>query len=316
MTTALVVGVSGQDGSLLSKFLLEKGSRVIGASRDPFASSMKNLETLSITSDIELVTMVPEDISSVFAVVQRYQPDEIYFLSGQSSVGLSFTLPLETINSFVQSTLSILEVCRQVNPKIRQYHAGSSECFGDIREGAAAEDYPFNPMSPYAVGKASAYWLVKNYRAAYGLHASTGILFNHESTLRPERYVTQKIVRSALAISEGRQDRLELGRLDIRRDWGWAPEYVEAMWKITQQNDASDYVVATGKSHTLQQFVEVVFQEVGLDWNEHVVVSERHMRPADIQHSCGDASSIKRYLDWEAVTTMPQVARNMVNGVL
>ena len=227
--TALICGVSGQDGSYLARLLLSKGYLLWGTSRDAQGSSLSNLRTLGIREQVNMLSVVPEDFRSVFTAIKKSSPDEIYFLAGQSSVGLSFDQPAETIESVVIGTLNVLDACRMSDKAIRFYHAGSSECFGDSKGRPANEQTPFNPRSPYAVAKASAFWLVDNYREAYGLFACTGMLFNHESPLRPARFVTQKIVQAAKRISKGSKEKLMLGRLDISRDWGWAPEYVEAM---------------------------------------------------------------------------------------
>jgi GDPmannose 4,6-dehydratase len=231
--------------------------------------------------------------------VKAAQPDEVYFLAGQSSVGLSFEQPAETIQSFTLGTLNVLEACRMIDKPIRQYHAGSSECFGDTGGVPATEKTPFNPRSPYAVAKASAYWLVNNYREAYGLYACTGILFNHESPLRPHRFVTQKIIQAAKRIAAGSSEVLELGRLDIVRDWGWAPDYVEAMWLMLQQDKPEDYLIATGESYALEDFVYASFNNVALNWKDHVRQSGQLYRPTDIGISCADPSKAQKGLGWK-----------------
>jgi GDPmannose 4,6-dehydratase len=242
---ALICGVGGQDGSYLARFLLTKGYVVFGTSRDAQGASFRNLHALGIAKQVSTLSMVPEDFRSVFMAVKTAMPDEIYYLAGQSSVGLSFDQPAETIQSAVLGTLNMLEAARMADKQIRLYHAGSSECFGDTDGKAADESTPFNPRSPYAVAKASAFWLVNNYREAYDLYACTGILFNHESPLRPAHFVTQKIVAAAKRIAAGSDEVLTLGRMDIARDWGWAPEYVEAMWRMLQQEHPDDFVIAT-----------------------------------------------------------------------
>jgi GDPmannose 4,6-dehydratase len=226
---ALICGVSGQDGSYLAQLLLRKGYVVWGTSRDAQGSSFGNLSRFGIKDQVLHLSMAPEDFRSVLVALKKSSPDEIYYLAGQSSVGLSFEQPAETMQSITFGALNILEGCRMLDKKPRLYHAGSGECFGDTKGSPANELTSFNPMSPYAVAKSSAHWLVNNYRNAYDMYACNGILFNHESPLHPERFVTQKIIQSAKRIAGGSDEKLKLGRLDIFRDWGWAPEYVEAM---------------------------------------------------------------------------------------
>ena len=221
---ALICGVGGQDGSYLARLLLAKGYEVWGTSRDAQMASFSNLEHLGIRQSITLRSMAPKDFRSVVKVLYDCEPDEVYFLSSQSSVGLSFEQPAETLESICIGTLNLLEGIRMLRKPARLYHAGSSECFGSVAQAAADESTPFSPRSPYAVAKSSAHWLVQNYREAYGLFACNGVLFNHESPLRPPRFVTRKIVSAASRIARGSSERLALGRLDIIRDWGWAPE--------------------------------------------------------------------------------------------
>jgi len=311
---ALICGVSGQDGSYLARFLLGKGYVVVGTSRDAQGSSFRNLYTLGITGQVQTLSMVPEDFRSVFMAVKQAMPNEIYYLAGQSSVGLSFEQPAETIQSVVLGTLNMLEACRMFDKRIRLYHAGSSECFGDTDGKAAQEDTPFNPRSPYAVAKASAFWLVNNYREAYDLYACTGILFNHESPLRPARFVTQKIVAAAGRIAAGAEETLILGRMDIARDWGWAPEYVEAMWLMLQQDRPEDFVIATGETSSLQDFVSQAFSVFGLDWRDHVQQSEALFRPTDLTISRADPTKAHRKLGWRASVLMPHVVQLMIEG--
>lgn len=310
---ALVCGVTGQDGSYLARLLLDKGYQVWGTSRDAQASSLANLETLAISHRVDLLSMAPNDFRSVLTALDRSDPDEIYYLAGQSSVGLSFEQPAETLESMVSGVLNLLEVIRLRKKAVKLYNAGSSECFGDTLTIAANEETPFCPRSPYAVAKASAHWLVTNYREAYGLYACNGILFNHESALRPKRFVTQKIIQTANRIATGSDERLTLGRLDICRDWGWAPEYVDAMWRMLQQETPGDFVIATGETHSLADFVSAAFAIYDLDWKEHVDVSETLFRPSDIQRSLGNPTKAAQLLGWQAVSRMPDVVRLMSN---
>jgi GDPmannose 4,6-dehydratase len=311
---ALICGISGQDGSFLARFLLSKGYQVFGTSRDAQGSSFSNLTRLGIKDQIHFLSMVPEDFRSVLVSLRKSSPDEVYYLAGQSSVGLSFEQPAETIQSISLGMLNILEACRMINEDIRIYHAGSSETFGDTKGNPGSESTPFHPVSPYAVAKASAFWLVDNYRNAYNLFACTGILFNHESFLRPNRFVTQKIISSVKRIAAGSKETLELGRLDISRDWGWAPEYVEAMWLMLQQSDPEDFVIATGETNLLKDFVAVAFDQFGLNWENYVTQNEEFMRPTDILISVGDPSKAYQKMGWKAKSKMRDVVKLMIEN--
>lgn len=297
---ALICGVGGQDGAYLARFLLGKGYEVVGTSRDATSMTRLGLRTLEIEGRVQLVSMAPNDFRSVLQTVTRVAPDEIYNLAGQTSVGLSFDQPVETIESIAIGALNLLEAVRFVDRPIRLYNAGSSECFGDTGGQPATEATPFQPRSPYAVAKACAHNLVANYREAYQMHACTGILFNHESPLRPERFVTQKIVRAACRIANGSGESLSLGNLDINRDWGWAAEYVEVMWLMLQQEQLQDYVIATGRSVSLEYFVARAFESVGLAWRDHVKLDSTLLRPSDIRYGAADPSHAARILGWQA----------------
>lgn len=310
--TALICGVSGQDGAYLAQLLLSKGYQVWGTSRDAQRNSFSNLRRLGILADIQLVSMDVEEFRSVWMTLKNSSPDEIYFLSGQSSVGLSFELPVETIQSFTIGILNLLEAVKMMSYPIKVYHAGSSESFGDTLGVAATEYTPFQPRSPYALAKASATWLVNNYREAYHLYACTGILFNHESPLRPDRFVTQKIIQTAKRIAAGSSEKLTLGRMDISRDWGWAPEYVEAMWLMLQQDEPEDFLIATGKSFTLEEFVAFAFSQLGLDWKDHVEQSPDLMRPTDLAISKANPDKAAQKLGWRASKSMEQVIEGML----
>lgn len=310
---ALIIGVSGQDGSLLADLLLREGYEVVGTSRDHEVSDFSRLATLGIRDRVRLTSVVTSDFRSVLTALQQFEPDEIYNLAGQTSVGMSFLYPVETFDSILIGTMNVLECIRLMGKRVRFYSAGSSECFGNT-QGPANEESPFRPRSPYATAKAAAHYAVANYREAYGLFSSTGILFNHESPLRPPRFVTQKIVTAAARISAGSPERLRLGNLNIRRDWGWADEYVRAMWLMLQAESPADFVVATGEEHTLQEFVELAFSLLGLDWRAHVDVDESLFRPSDINHSCGDASKALSELGWIAETRFGAVVEKLVNA--
>lgn len=312
---ALICGVGGQDGAYLAQLLLRKGYEVWGSSRDAQVTDFRNLRRLGLAGQVQLCSMAPTDFRSVLSALTRSAPDEVYFLAGQSSVGLSFEQPVETLESISVGTLNMLEAIRFLGGKIKLYHASSSECFGDVGQRPANEDTPFHPRSPYAVAKASAHWMVANYREAYGLYACSGILFNHESPLRPARFVTRKIVDSALRIANGSTEKLQLGRLDIVRDWGWAPEYVDAMWRMLQQERAEDFVIATGVSVSLQEFVKEVFASLGLKADEHVVSERQLYRPSDIAWSQGNANRARERLGWVAQIKMPELAKRLVAEV-
>uniref|UniRef100_UPI0040576B7F GDP-mannose 4,6-dehydratase n=1 Tax=Candidatus Electrothrix sp. TaxID=2170559 RepID=UPI0040576B7F len=314
MKTALISGASGQDGAYLAGLLLEKGYRVYGASRDAQSCSFSNLHHLGIRKQVKTVSLAINDFRSVLQVLQGTEPDEVYNLAGQSSVGLSFEQPVETLESISAAALNFLEAIRFTGRDIRFYNAGSSECFGDTSGSKADEETPFRPRSPYAVAKASAHWIVANYREAYDLFACTGILFNHESPLRPERFVTGKIIAAACRIAAGSNEQLQLGNMDIRRDWGWAPEYVEAMHLMLQQETPQDYVIATGTSRYLEEFVALAFEAVGLDWHDHVVSDPTLLRPADIREGCGNPGKAEREMGWKARFALEDVVREMVRA--
>ena len=307
MKTALICGISGQDGAYLAQLLLSKNYAVYGTSRDIYVANWNSLKLLGIYDKVNLVSMSPVDFRSVLEVFNKCKPDEVYYLAGQTSVALSFEQPVETIQSIVLGTLNMLEACKMSHKKIKLYNAGSSECFGDIKETPANEETSFSPQSPYAVGKASSYWLVSNYRNAYNLFACTGILFNHESPLRPARFVTQKIVQTAIRIAGGSDEKLTLGRLDIIRDWGWAPDYVDAMWRMLQEPESTDFVIATGQSCSLEYFVSKVFMYFNLDWKDHVLQDSKFFRPSELKISRADPSKAMKLLNWKATKNIEEV---------
>jgi GDPmannose 4,6-dehydratase len=313
---ALICGVSGQDGAYLAQLLLAKGYEVYGTSRDVLARRFEGLVSLGIRNSVKLLSMALNDFHSVMCVLKAVTPDEIYNLAGQTSVGLSFEQPVETMESIAIGTLNLLEAIRfQVKP-VRFYQAGTSECFGDLVETAADETTPFRPCSPYAIAKSAAIWQVANYRAAYGLKACSGILFNHESPLRPERFVTKKIVAAACRIAQGSNEKLSLGNTAIERDWGWAPEYVEAMWLMLQQNEPDDYVIATGETHSLEEFIDIAFTRVGLKWRDHVVRDPQLLRPMDFAVGKANPSKARYKLGWQAKLRLKDVVERMVDAQL
>jgi GDPmannose 4,6-dehydratase len=314
MKKALICGISGQDGAYLAKLLLEKGYSVCGTSRDAQMSTFNNLTRLGIRDSVKLESMSLNDFRSVLQVLAKIKPDEVYNLAGQTSVGLSFEQPVETLESIATGTLNLLEAIRFTGGKIKLYNASSSECFGDTGGKAAEESTPFHPRSPYAVAKATAFWEVANYREAYDLFACSGILFNHESPLRPQRFVTQKIVSIACRIAAGSPEKLQLGDISVQRDWGWAPEYVEAMYLMLQQSEPDDYVIATGESHALKEFVAQAFATLGLDWEEHTVIDTSLYRPTEIALGKGNPAKAKEKLGWQAKYKMHDVVKMMVEA--
>lgn len=312
MKRALICGVGGQDGSYLARLLLDKGYVVFGASRDAQASTFPNLRKVGVIDQVKLLSIALNDFRSVFQALRKIRPDEIYNLAGQSSVGLSFEQPVETMESISTATLNLLEAIRFSGDEIKLYNAGSGECFGDSGDVACNENHPFKPRSPYGVAKAAAFWQVANYREAYNLFACTGVLFNHESPLRPERFVTKKIVASASRIANGSEEVLFLGDLSISRDWGWAPEYVEAMWMMLQQTTPQDFVIATGTNSTLEELVDVAFSELNLNWRDHVRVDPQFFRPTDLKMNRADPERALSILGWAARSTMRDVVKRMI----
>jgi GDPmannose 4,6-dehydratase len=309
---ALICGISGQDGAYLARLLLDKGYEVHGTARDAQMSTFHNLACLGVKQRIAFHSMALNDFRSVLQVLAKVDPDEIYNLAGQSSVGLSFEQPVETLESISVGTLNLLEVIRFIQKPIRLYNAGSSECFGDTGGVPADETTPFRPRSPYAVAKATAHWQVANYREAYNLFACTGILFNHESPLRPERFVTRKIISSACRIARGSSETLQLGNIAIARDWGLAPEYVDAMWRMLQREVPEDYVIATGETNTLESFVVETFAHLGLDWKAHVSTNPSFLRPSEIMISRGNPGKARRELEWQSAYRMKDVIHEMI----
>ena len=312
--TALICGVSGQDGAYLAAHLLDRGYQVVGTSRDAQASRFEGLVRLGIRDRVRVASMTLVDFRSTMQVLSRVRPDEIYNLAGQTSVGLSFDQPVETFESICIGTVNLLEAIRMLGLPVRLYNAGSSEMFGDTGDEPAGDSSVLRPCSPYGIAKATSFWQIAQYRQAYGIHACTGILFNHESPLRPERFVTQKIVAGACRVAAGELDQITLGDLSIRRDWGWAPEYVVAMHTMLQIDEPRDIVIGTGCSSSLEEFVAAVFAAVGLDWRRHVVHDPALARPSEIRSGRADTRRAREILGWEARWLMPDVARMMVEA--
>ncbi|MFM1903024.1 MAG: hypothetical protein RLZZ440_924, partial [Planctomycetota bacterium] len=311
--TAVICGIGGQDGAYLAAHLLGLGYSVIGTSRDAHGR-FEGLAALGVREQVNLVSMSLVDFRSTFQALKKAQPDEIYNLAGQTSVGLSFDQPVETFESIVVGTINLLEAIRMLGRPVRLYNAGSSEMFGNAGDEAASETTVLKPRSPYGIAKATSFWQIAQYREAYGISAATGILFNHESPLRPERFVTQKIVAAACRIARGEQESLTLGDLSVQRDWGWAPEYVVAMHRMLQLDDLDDFVIATGVTSSLEDFVAAAFAAVGLDWRRHVSRDPRLVRPSEIACGRADTRRATERLGWTATHTMPDVVRMMVEA--
>lgn len=307
MKSAFIAGITGQDGSYLAKHLLTLGYNVYGSTRGVRSSNTNNLKNLNILDKVNLTTLSLYDSKELSDLLLKIKPDEIYNFSAQSSVGRSFNYPDETHKSIVKTTKLFLETIKVLNLATRYYNACSSECFGDTGHKGANEHTPFNPKSPYGFAKAEAYKLVKEYRESYGIFAVSGILFNHESPIRPSIYVTQKIIDNAIKISKGSNKKLELGNLDIKRDWGWAPEYIEAIHKIVNHNNPEDFVIGTGHTYSLREFVKKIFEKLGLDWEEHVIVNKNFFRESEIMVSMASPQKAEEVLGWKAKYQMNDV---------
>jgi GDPmannose 4,6-dehydratase len=317
---ALITGITGQDGSYLAELLLSKGYEVYGIIRR--SSSFNTARIEDIYQDphdpayrLNLVYGDLNDASSLNHILRSSRPDEIYNLGAQSHVRVSFDVPEYTAEITGVGTVRLLEAIRESGIQPRFYQASSSELFG-TSPPPQSETTPFHPRSPYAAAKLYAYWITVNYREAYGMFACNGILFNHESPRRGETFVTRKITRAAARIKLGRQDKLFLGNLDAKRDWGFAGDYVEAMWRMLQTDKAEDYVIATGESHSVREFLDVVFGHLGLDWKKHVEIDPRYFRPSEVDELCGDMSKARRQLGWEPKIRFAELARMMVEADL
>ncbi|HEX4719708.1 MAG TPA: GDP-mannose 4,6-dehydratase [Thermoleophilaceae bacterium] len=317
MKKALITGISGQDGSYLAELLLEKGYEVHGLVRRSSSFNTGRIDHLYRDPHQEGVRLFTHygDLTDPVALTQllyRLQPDEIYHLGAQSHVRVSFDIPGYTFDVTGGGTLRLLEAMREAGVDSRFYQASSSEMFG-AAPPPQSETTPFHPRSPYAVAKLAAYWAAVNYREAYGTFASNGILFNHEAPRRGETFVTRKITRALARIKHGLQDKLFLGNLDAKRDWGYAPDYVEAMWRMLQHDTPDDFVIATGETHSVREFLEAAFGHAGLDWEEHVEIDPRYFRPSEVDVLLGDASKAKEKLGWEPTVRFEELVRIMVD---
>ncbi len=308
---ALITGITGQDGSYLAELLLDKGYDVVGMVR---RSSTVNMERVAhLAGDVKLVPGDLLDQTSLIEVLRTHRPDEVYNLAAQSFVHTSFGQPVLTGETTALGVARLLDAIRLVDPSIRYYQASSSEMFGHARQVPQTEDTPFHPRSPYGVAKVYGHWITINYRESYNLHASSGILFNHESPRRGLEFVTRKISHGAAAISLGLADELRLGNLDAKRDWGFAGDYVEAMWLMLQQDEPDDFVVCTGETHSVREFCELAFGHLNLNWEDHVVVDEAFLRPAEVDLLVGDSSKAAERLGWKPQTGLADLVEMMVN---
>jgi len=310
--TALVTGISGQDGAYLAKFLLAKGYRVFGLLARRASSTTWRLEELEILDRVHLLEGDLGDFSSLLSALKESQPDEVYNLAAQSFVGTSWRQPLLTAQVTGVAVAAVLEAIRHVNPGIRFYQASTSELFGKVAETPQRETTPFHPRSPYGVAKLFGHWSTINYRESYNMFCCSGILFNHESPLRGVEFVTRKITDAVARIKTGKQDVLKLGNLSARRDWGFAGDYVEAMWSMLQQDEPEDFVVATGRTTSVGEFCDMAFQCADLDWRNYVEVDPAFIRPAEVELLCGDASKAKEELGWQPQVAVEQLVEMMV----
>ena len=309
---ALITGITGQDGSYLAELLLEKDYEVLGMVR---RSSTVNFERIAHLQD--RITFVPGDLLdeiSMIHILRQYRPQEVYNLAAQSFVQTSFGQPVLTGETTALGVTRLLDAIRLVDPEIRFYQASSSEMFGKVKEVPQTEDTPFHPRSPYGVAKVYGHWITLNYRESYDLHATSGILFNHESPRRGLDFVTRKISHTVAQIKLGKTDELRLGNLDAQRDWGYAGDYVEAMWLMLQQDTPEDFVICTGQTHSVREFCEVAFGHVGLNWEDHVVIDEAFFRPAEVDLLVGDAAKAERVLGWKPETTFEELVTMMVDA--
>tara|TARA_R110000751_G_scaffold6038_8_gene26433 strand:- start:3202 stop:4176 length:975 start_codon:yes stop_codon:yes gene_type:complete len=312
MKTALITGITGQDGSYLAEFLLAKGYKVVGVKRRTSLINTERVDEFYENNNFILEYGNLHDAGSFWSLLLRHMPDEIYNLAAQSHVKVSFEVPEETVDSIVMGTLRLMNAYKQVCPNARYYQASSSEMYGDNPSIPFNEESLMQPASPYACGKLFAHNLVRNYREAYDLHASSGILFNHESPKRGETFVTRKITMAAARIKLGLQKELRLGNLDAKRDWGFAGDYVEAMWLMLQQDTPDDYVIATGKAHSVREFLNCVFEHAGLGSpDQYVTIDPRYLRPHEVPHLLGDATKAKEQLNWTPRVTFKELAHMM-----
>ncbi|MEM7262617.1 MAG: GDP-mannose 4,6-dehydratase [Planctomycetota bacterium] len=312
--TALITGITGQDGSYLAEFLLDKGYKVVGMVRRSSVEKFERIEHLR-----DRITIVQGDLLdqySLSTIIKRHAPSEVYNLAAQSFVPTSWDQPVLTTEFTAVGVTRLLEAIRDIDPSIRFYQASSSEMFGKVQAVPQSEDTPFYPRSPYGVAKVYGHWITVNYRESFGLFACSGILFNHESPRRGLEFVTRKVTDGVARIRHGLQEKLYLGNLDAKRDWGFAGDYVEAMWLMLQQDEPEDFVIATGSTHTVRDMVEVAFDQAGLNWEDHVEIDQRFVRPAEVDLLVGDCSKAREKLGWEPRTSFDRLIRMMVDADL
>ncbi|HMN24870.1 MAG: GDP-mannose 4,6-dehydratase [Ignavibacteriaceae bacterium] len=314
MKTVLITGITGQDGAYLSKFLLEKDYNVVGITRNLQSGNLNGLSFLGVENDVRLVEANVFDLSNIIRLLEKYKPDEFYNLAAQSSVGLSFDQPIGTLEYNIISVANILEAIRIVNKDIKVYQSSSSEMYGNVNKNLLPIDENFNihPASPYAISKAAAHWVCVNYREAYKLFISSGILFNHESVLRRQNFVTKKIISSAIKIKKNKLDFLKVGNTSIMRDWGYAPEYIKVMWKMLNVPKPSDYIICTGEAHTLQEFIDKVFIKLGLDPTKYVKFDKALYRPVELEVIYGNPQKAKAELEWNYSMTFDDLINKLI----
>jgi GDPmannose 4,6-dehydratase len=311
MSIAIITGITGQDGAYLAKLLLQKGYRVVGVTRNNHSSNKSKLEYLKISSDIEIYECDLSDLSSVLKMFNLYKPNEIYNLAAQSSVGLSFTQPIGTLQYNIVSVLNLLESIRIVSPTTRFYQASSSEMYGMVKELPVNISTPMHPLSPYAISKCTAYWIVVNYRESYGLHASNGVLFNHESFLRTNNFFVKKVISNAVLNRHNINWQLEVGNIDVKRDFGYSPKYVEAMWLILQQDNPRDFIICSGVSISLRDIIEYIFKKLSIPLDK-IKISKDLYRPNEINDIYGDNSDAKNILKWDYDISFYQILDNLI----
>lgn len=314
MKTAIITGITGQDGAYLSKLLLEQNYKVIGIARNLLAGNLNGLCFLNVVNDIELVEANLLDLSNIIRFLEKYKPDEIYNLAAQSSVGLSFDQPIGTLEFNIISIANILEAVRMVNKDIKVYQSSSSEMYGNVDKNKLPidENFIIHPASPYGISKASAHWISVNYREAYNLFIACGILFNHESVLRRQNFVTKKIITSAFRIKNGEQKELRVGNISIQRDWGYVPEYVKVMWKMLNTKKPDDYVICSGEAHSLQEFIEKVFTTLNLDSKKLVRPDKSLYRPVELEKIYGNPNKAKKELDWNYTMSFDELIAQLI----
>ena len=314
MKSAIITGITGQDGAYLSKFLLEKEYRVVGITRNLQAGNIEGLNYLGVKNNVELIEANVFDLSNIVRILEKYKPDEFYNLAAQSSVGLSFEQPIGTLEFNIISVANILEAIRIINKDIRFYQSSSSEMYGNVDKNSLPidENFIIHPASPYAISKAASHWISVNYREAYDLFISSGILFNHESVLRRQNFVTKKIISSALKIKRNKLDVLKVGNTSIKRDWGYAPEYIKVMWQMLNVDNPDDYVICTGKAHTLQRFIEKVFINLDLNPEKYVKFDEKLYRPVELEISYGNPGKARKKLNWDYLITFDELIQKLI----